>query len=411
VPEPTETEPAGPPPTPGLRPEHPALTAFRQRTRRANRIWAAVLAAAVVVAFVAVRLAYAHGEITKVSRASAPAVSAVPGSSPAQQLSPAWHTDDAAATGTPYQDGIVVTYHQHTVNGRDARTGQVRWHYTRSDETLCSVLQQDSSTIAIYRRKGNCDEVTGFVTATGVPKFYRTLTDDGSTAAASFPNVVMTVGTHFVHEFDNAGGLDRWDWTAPDGCAVSRALAGNLGTLISLDCGSKHQLVLRDLIQDSTKWTVDTPAAMVPLTSSAALTALDPATGALYRYGVTKGDAVAAGQVSGAPATGYPAAAASLVATNAQQQPIEFSFAGKLLAISADGTVQWTAAASAAPSAVTAAFVAVPVAPGAVVLHRVDRGQTQLTVTASPPPADDAGPVYPVGAGLLFTGPGAGLYR
>src|ERR1700712_4708679 len=159
--------------------QHPALVAFQDRTRRGMRIYAAVLVGLVVLAFVAVKLAYAHGELNKVSASTGTAPASIPARTTGNALSLAWQSGDQPAGGNPFADGIVVGYDAHTVNGRDALTGAVRWHYTRSDETVCSVLQQDSSTIAIYRRKGNCDEVTGFVTATGVAKWYRTLQDNG----------------------------------------------------------------------------------------------------------------------------------------------------------------------------------------------------------------------------------------
>ena len=146
------------------------------------RIYAAVLVGLVVIGFVAVRLAYAHGELSKVSFSTAPAPAGIAPQATGTSLAQVWHSSDRPAGGTPYADGIVVGYDLHTVTGRDAQTGAARWHYTRSDETICSVVQQDSTTIAIYQRKGNCDEVTGFVTATGVAKWYRTLQDNGTSS-------------------------------------------------------------------------------------------------------------------------------------------------------------------------------------------------------------------------------------
>src|SRR5438309_2318037 len=88
--------------------EHPALAAYRRRTARATRIYAAVLVLLVLLAFIVVKLAYAHGELTKVSFSTAPAPSPVPGILPGASLHRAWHTDDTAAGGTPYDGGVVV---------------------------------------------------------------------------------------------------------------------------------------------------------------------------------------------------------------------------------------------------------------------------------------------------------------
>ena len=252
----------------------------------------------VVIGFVAVNWPMRTGNCPRCRSVPRPRRPASLRRPPAASLAQVWHSSDRPAGGTPYADGIVVGYSLHTVTGRDAQTGAARWHYTRSDETICSVVQQDSTTIAIYQRKGNCDEVTGFVTATGVAKWFRTLQDNGISSVTSAPNVVLTVTDRSVHVFDNAGGLDRWNWPVPDGCTANRALVGSLGVLISLNCGAKHQLVLRDEFKDSTKWTVDTPAAVVPIAATAFVGALDPTTGSILRYTGPKGAVVTTGRLT-----------------------------------------------------------------------------------------------------------------
>lgn len=394
-------------------PEHPALLAYQARTGRAMRIYTAVLVGVVLLAFVAVKLAYAHGELNKVSASTAPAPSQLAEQSTGQSLNLAWHSNDRPAGGDPYADGVVVSFDPHTVNGRDAVTGAVRWHYTRSDETICSVVQQDSSTIAIYRRKGNCDEVTGFVTATGVAKWYRTLMDDGNTAVASTSNVVLTVADHSVHAFDNAGGLDRWNWDTPDGCTANRALAGSLGVLISLTCGATHQLVLHDLFKDKDgiKWTITTTA-MVPVAASAFVGALDPATGALHSYTGDHGADSVTGTLPGtaAAAAALPRAASTVDGLDSTGQTAEYLWLGKLFALSHTGKVSWSAAASSPPWLVGNAFVAVSDGTDQVVLHRMTGGAVQLTSTLTPAFAADQRP-YPVGSGLLLAGSQVSLYR
>ena len=404
-------------------PEHPALVGYRQRVGRANRIYLGVLVLLVLLAFIGVRLAYAHGELNKVSFGTAPAPSPVAAGLPAPALKLAWHTDDTAAGGTPYDSGVVVSYAEHTVNGRDAVTGAVRWHYTRSDETLCSVLQQDDTTIAIYRRKGNCDEVTGFVTATGQPKWYRTLTDNGTTAAASTSNVVLTVNAHIVHAFDNAGGLDRWDWTVPTNCAVQHALVGSQGVLVSMECGGNHQLALHDLIADTVKWTVNTPAAMLPIASDAFIAALDLTTGSVYRYTADKGAASKSVHLAGVGSGSFggggtsaggsmPTAAAGVTATDVAGQPVQLVLIQpRLFAFFQDGSLRWTVAATGPAWPVADAFLASRSGPNQVVLRRTDSGQAQRVSTLTPPAGSASGRVFPVGAGLLLADAGTALYR
>jgi len=391
--------------------EHPALVEFRSRTRKAMRSYAAVLVGLVVIGFVAVRLAYAHGELSKVSFTTAPAPAGIAPQATGASLSQVWHSSDRPAGGTPYADGIVVSYNPHTVTGRDAQTGAARWHYTRSDETICSVVQQDSTTIAIYQRKGNCDEVTGFVTATGVAKWFRTLTDNGISSVTSAPNVVLAVTDHSVHVFDNAGGLDRWNWPVPDGCTANRALVGSLGVLISLTCGANHQLVLRDEFKDSTKWTVDTPTAVVPIAVSAFVGALDPTTGSVLRYTGPKGAVVTTGRLTdGFDVSALPRVAAAISGIDGTGHSAEFFFAARLYALSNAGAVAWSASATAATSLVGDTLLAAPAGAGHVVLHRLDGGQAQLTSELSPPPAADQR-AFQVGAGLLLAGADISMYR
>ncbi|MFL6162769.1 MAG: hypothetical protein ACJ74U_11140 [Jatrophihabitantaceae bacterium] len=397
--------------------EHPALAGYRRRTARANRIYAGVLAVLVLVTFLAIKLAYAHGELTKVSFRTAPAPRPVAGDLPSAALRVAWRTADTAAGGSPYDNGVVISYAGHTVNGRDAVTGAVRWHYTRGDQTLCSVLQQDGTTIAIYRRKGNCDEVTGFVTTTGQPKWYRTLTDNGSTASASTANVVLTVNSHIVHAFDNAGGLDRWNWTVPTNCTVRHALTGSQGVLVSMECGGSHELALHDLISDTVKWTVDTPAAMLPIAADAFIGALDPTTGTVNRYTPDKGAATRSAQLPPGSATAGggtgagPTAAAGVIATDAAGQPVRLALLSRLFAFSQDGSLRWSAASTGPAWPVSDAFVISQLGTGQLVLRRTDSGQPRLVSTLTPPAATGTERVFPVGSGMLLAGADTVLYR
>jgi hypothetical protein len=399
--------------------EHPALVAYQRRASRNNRIYAAVLALLILLGFIGVRLAYAHGELNKVSFRTAPAPSPVPAGLPGAALRLAWHTDDTAAGGSPYDSGIVVSYAGHTVNGRDAVTGAVRWHYTRSDQTLCSVLQQDSTTIAIYRRKGNCDEVTGFVTTTGQPKWYRTLTDNGETVATSTSNVVLTANQHIVHAFDNAGGLDRWDWTAPDNCTVRHALTGSQGVLIAMDCAGIHQLALHDLITDNLKWTVNTAAPVLPIAADGFLGALDPATGTVFRYSADKGAATASAKLpvqsvtssGGGTGSGLPTVTAGVTANDTAGQPVQLVQLSQLFALSQDGSLRWSAASTGQPWPIEDTDLASQLGSDRVVLRHTEDGQAQLTSVLSPAAGSATSRVFPVGSGLLLAGTGTSLYR
>lgn len=392
----------------------PALAEYRRSTTRSMRIYAAVLAALVLLAVLAVRAAYSHGELVHVSGRTVAAPAPVPSGSTADSLTLAWQSPDRPAGGTPVQDGVVVGYDSHSVHGLDARTGKLRWYYTRTDETLCSVLQQDASTIAIYDRHGNCDQVTGLVTATGAIKWQRTMMDNGITDAASAPNVVLTVARYSVHVIDNAGGLDRWNWVAPDHCSVDRALAGSQGVLISTTCGSEHRLVLRGLTSDELKWSVTVPRPMVPVAASAFVGALDPSTGILHSYSSDKGADSPSGRLGTpeelrAPVAALPRAATAADGLTASGEPLEVLWLGKLYNFTNAGTIDWTAAAT---GPATVAGPNVLAAAGESAVHRLSGATGQPTLSVALSPAQPGTyRAFEVGNGLLLAGADVRMYQ
>ncbi|MEO6504065.1 MAG: PQQ-binding-like beta-propeller repeat protein [Jatrophihabitantaceae bacterium] len=396
------------------RPAHPALRAYQARNARAMRIYAAVLALVLLAVVLAVRTAYARGELTHVSSRSAAAPSPIPTGSTADALARTWQSADRPAAGTPIHNGVVVSHDSHSVHGLDARTGKLRWHYTRSDQTICSVLQQDATTIAIYNRQGNCDQVTGFVSETGAVKWLRTLTDNGVTEAASAPNVVLTVARYSVHVIDNAGGLDRWNWVPPDRCSVDRALAGSQGVLISTTCGSQHRLVLRALTSDELKWSVTVPRTMVPVAASAFVGALDPSTGVLHSYSADKGEEARSGRL-GEPAElsaaldRLPRAATAVDGFAPTGEPLEVFWLGRLYSFAPSGTINWSAPAT-GPATVAGSDVLAVAGDSTVQRYAGATGRVQASVRMSPAPAG-AARVFPVGNGLLIAGANTQMYQ
>jgi hypothetical protein len=392
--------------------EHPELTRYRARNRRLMTAYAAAIVVLVVLALIGVRLAYAHGELDKVSfsTGAAPAVPAT--AAPPSQANQVWTTTDRAAAGDPYSEGVVVTYSAHTVNGRDALTGAVRWHYTRSDEVVCGLVQQDRSTIAIFERDGNCDEVTGFVTATGEPKWYRTLMDDGAMSLSSAPNVVLAVTRKAVHVFDNASGLDRWRWTAPADCDVDRALGGSAGVLTAYHCGTQHHLTLHDLTGDSEKWDVAVGEPYVPVAAGAVVVASSQNTGVSTRFSADKGaaaGAVALGERSVvlAALTRLPRSQTTIEGSTSDGKVLEIVWLGRVACLDAGGRVVWQAAAGDPASAFDRDDLAVT-SDGTVGILRTADGRMVQRVAASG--VRTGAPAFAAGRGVVVTGAGTAFY-
>lgn len=389
-------------------PQHPALAAYRARNRRAMSGYAAILALVVILVFVGVKLAYAHGELNQVSHATAAAPAPVPTASTAGSLSLQWRTTDHPSGGNPYSNGIVVTYSGHTVNGRDALTGAVRWHYTRADEDVCALVQQDQSTIAFYNRDGNCDEVTGFVTATGVPKYYRTLTDNGPLSVSSTSNVVMITSARTVHVFDNAGGIDRWLWTAPAGCTVDRALGGSSGVLFSYHCGSQNHLGLHELVggDENAKWTIDVSEPYVPVTAGAIVAAAAASSGQVTVFSTDKGVAGKKFRLTAEARDSLatlPRSQTSVEGAGENSKPVEVIRLGTLMCFSARGQVLWTAP-SQGPATLIGTDLVAAIVGNRIVLRQILSGRSQQVVTLSGGISVGTGQVsaHAIGAGLLL---------
>ncbi len=399
--------------------EHPALRAYRRRTRRAMITYGVVLAIVLLVTGLGVRLAYAHGELSHVSSVTGSAPPPLASGPVAASVSRAWQVDEASAGGTAYGNGIVVTWSAHTVNGRDALTGAVRWHYTRSDETLCGVVQQNASTIAVYRRGANCDEVTGLATATGRRTWLRTMMDDGTASLSSAPNIVLAVYPGSVHVIDNAGGLDRWRWTAPPGCVVDRALGGSIGVLTAYHCGSEHHLSLHALIDDSQKWDVGVDQAYLPISSGAVLGVGSTTSGELRQVSASNGalttrltppPAVTTSQLRSA--IGELAVSATTVeAPGPSNTVVEALRLGSVFALGSTARTLWSANALSQPVVGADNLVASIDTGGAVVLRDPVTGNADRTISSVSVPQGEPSAVLEVGGGLLVTGSTTTYYR
>ncbi|UQX89710.1 PQQ-binding-like beta-propeller repeat protein [Jatrophihabitans telluris] len=399
------------------RPEVPAaLARHRREMRRARTIYAVVVAVLVVIGFAGVRLAYAHGELDKVTSTVGPSATALPTGTPAAALRQVWSNAGQAAVGEPYESGVVVTWSGHTVQGVDVSTGKVRWSYRKADEVLCSVVQQDGSTIALYRRDGNCDQVTGITTATGAPKWWRTLTDNGPLALSSTANVVLAVSATTVHDFDNFGGVDRWLFTAPDGCQVDRALGGSKGVLISYHCGSQHHLTMHDLTTNKDKQNFDVPVNedYVPVAAGTVLAVASQSSGEVRTVNGADGK-LAATLSLGSPdrvkaaLSGLPRSQTTVEATSADNTAVEIVRLDQAYAIGAQAAVAWTAKTSGWPSIVNDT-VALPVK-GSIELRSATDGGVRRSVSLAPSPAQADQPVFAAGSGLVVAGPTVAYYN
>ncbi|HEY3738018.1 MAG TPA: hypothetical protein VGL26_11305 [Jatrophihabitans sp.] len=220
-----------------------ARSAYAASLRRPRILYTAVITAVLAALVVTVVLAYQHGEAAHTSlHAVSTPPPAITVRTPAKSVTQAWSSTDAAAIGTPYWSGTVVTHDAHTVRGRNGTTGAETWSYTRDDRTLCTVVQDAGVTLALYRVGGNCDEMTALNSSTGARKWTRTYDKDAQPLNGT-PHVLINNSTLvlwtptvvYATAADDPHGLDRWQFQRP-GCTINGVAYGTSGALISTTC-------------------------------------------------------------------------------------------------------------------------------------------------------------------------------
>ncbi|WP_375487774.1 PQQ-binding-like beta-propeller repeat protein [uncultured Jatrophihabitans sp.] len=419
-----------------------ALGRYRTGLRKQRLVYFSVVGAIVVALVVTVAVAWSRGEVANTTLhtvGKAPSNLAI--ATPTAGAQRAWSTPDRAALGNPRDGGTVVVWGRHTVRGVDARTGRQTWSYSRSNRTVCAALQSAGTTVAVYRVKGNCDELTALSSGTGNRQWTRTLDQDGQpingTPSFQMLSYTMLVTTSsFVYAIDPGSGINRWTY-GRFGCTIHSAVLGSAGALISQTCtdprcgalkfcGRGPQLLLRngtDGVDDKTKNPTNYDKILwnrigitdVPVSADGVVSALNPSSGSLDLFTADKGRLNGAVTLSPRPGT-------TGAITSASAAGPEIATVRGVAAVvnGSAGRAVWsrsvTAPLTAVPSVDSAdltlsdAVVTVPTSTGAAVLEGLT-GRTVHRITLSPRPASGSS-IYPLGSGQLVVGPsGTAAYR
>ena len=408
--------------------------------RRSRTVYYAIVAVIVAAVGTWVGVAWSRGEV---SHASLHTVGRVPPSlgiaEPSANPQQAWASTDRIALGNPQWRGTIVTYDQHTVGGRDARTGARTWSYTRTDRNICTAAQLNGTVIAVYQNKGNCDELSAFHSDSGKRSWTRTLDMDGM-PLNGHPSYQVTTYTMLIasdsviYAIDPGSGYNRWTYTRY-GCSISHVVLGDAGALISQNCTSKHdchgekfcllgpQLTLRngsDGIDDKSTTNPDkiiwnlAGVDEVPVSADSGLiSTVDPTGNALHVYNITKGTQTASIELT------PPAATLGQVTAVTTDGAEIVWLAGQVYAIAPDATSALWHAESAVPPVVAStttattpslatARITVPSSDG---IGIIDGNTGKISKTFSiGAPADSQ--VYSLGTGFLIAGPaGITAYR
>jgi hypothetical protein len=432
-------------PTPSNPVSDAALARYAQRMRPQRLIYAIVLTVAAVIVATIVVIAYNRGEISHVTLRTvqtAPAKVALQAAS--QPLTHAWTSSDTTAIGTPFDGGTVITHNRHTVRGRDARTGRQTWSYTRTDRDVCTAIQTQGVTVAVYKLHGNCDEITALDSGTGKRIWTRTLDKDGAEfdGPATYwvqPGNIMFVSATSIYAVatsgsadDGNGGLDYWTFHHT-GCTINGAVLGVGGALISQSCSHQDcgelkfcsngpQLLLRDATKGSDDDSKTNPDQitwslpgndLVPTSAGHVIAARNPAGGTLQLLDAKTGKATASLPISGS--TGR---VASSNFTSAIDGDLVWIGGRTYALLTGQTTFAWqtdttdvpTVTDSSGTSAATLkeARLAVGLSSGIAELDG-SNGQPHESFAVTAPSAGSL--VYPFGTGFLVAGPTTTLYR
>ena len=231
-----------PPPAPPVVSTSP-VDRYVASLRRPRIVYAIVLAVVVLVFGTIFVTVWARGSAAHATLHTVPSAPAgVPLAAAAATQTVAWRTGERAAEGTPQWLGTVITWSAHTLGGRNARTGERTWSYTRSDRTVCAAGQVNGVAIALYERTGSCDEVDAFDAGTGHRLWARTLDEngqpiDGRPTVSFDSSALLVYSLHSLYAIGVGNGVDVLTFTRP-GCTIERAVTGTAGVLISLECGA-----------------------------------------------------------------------------------------------------------------------------------------------------------------------------
>jgi hypothetical protein len=408
-----------------------ALARYRVSMRRGRAIYYAVVGVIVVAAAVVVGVVWSRGEVAHTSlRTVSPVPPTVAIQSPSQNLTVAWKTGDHIALGAPQYGGTIVTFSQHTVGGRDARTGKRTWAYTRTDRNVCTAAQLNSTTIAIYENDGNCDEVSAFDSDSGRRRWTRTLDMDGLPVDGQptyqvTPYTMMITTPSVVYTIDPVTGYTRWTYQRY-GCRIEHAVIGATGALISQNCsrlvrckgvkfcGTGPQLFLRDGTAargddakpnaDNIKWN-RLGDASIPVSVDQVVSAVSANEHTLYLYDSTTGGrhrlALQPPPDSSGPVTAVATTSSEIITVSGETYSVPPDATSVDWAVDTLSPPTVASTTDEATPTLATARITVPTNSGVLLLDG-NTGQPTEQFNAPTPAAGST--VYSLGTGFLVTG-------
>jgi hypothetical protein len=177
----------------------------------------------------------------------------------AERVRPRWRQSGSPITGDPVVADTVVTADPHGVAGRDPTTGRARWHYQRSNASVCATAVQDTTVVVLLADSGagRCTELDGFDAATGRRLFYLNVDLPATTRLVPGPVVFLAYSASSDAQLTGyylSGGNQAWTYHK-DGCRIDDAASGEIGVFALLSCaGSPQNAVSVDAYSGKERW-------------------------------------------------------------------------------------------------------------------------------------------------------------
>lgn len=335
---------------------------------------------------------------TDVRTAAQPATT---GQSLSAELQPLWSDAFAVDDQHAVAGSTVITSTSHGVRGLDPSTGEERWHYLRSNATICDFTVLRDVVVAIFRTTGRCNEAVALEGDTGVRRWYRNVGFSDRLSMLGSGTAAMAATPHGIAVLDAVGDSIRWRYNPPQGCELSSIAIGGAGVVVLESCVTGTTWLAEfELYTGDQRWRVAPPSGevtvfgadgVVSLLVGQQLMLLSPRTGAvLSTIDTTPPSAMSPGSPA-AVLTGQP---------GGRGYPLVY-VSGMLYAIDpTSGAVLWSVPATAAPASSDLGLV-VPEQDGFVSRNPLSGEELSRSVTTEPGATDGLDRIEQAGSVLV----------
>ncbi len=176
------------------------------------------------------------------------------------QLSQLWSATAVADDQRAVASDTVITSSPRGIRGLDPQTGEERWHYLRSNATMCDLTVLEDVVVAIFRTTGRCNEAVALEGATGVRRWYRNVGFSERLSLLGSGTAAVAVTPAGLAVLDAVGDSIRWRYNPPLGCELSSVGVGNTGVVVLERCETGTTWLAQfDLYTGKPQWRVPPP--------------------------------------------------------------------------------------------------------------------------------------------------------